>query len=74
MSPRMPNVSPRQAVAAFAQASFKAVGQKGSHIRLVHSNGINLVIPYHSKDLKRPLLKSLIKQAGLTEEEFRKLQ
>jgi predicted RNA binding protein YcfA (HicA-like mRNA interferase family) len=73
MSPRLPNVSPREVVSAFAQAGFEAAGHKGSHIRLVNASGIQLVIPYHLKDLKRPLLKSLIKKARLTEEEFRKL-
>jgi predicted RNA binding protein YcfA (HicA-like mRNA interferase family) len=72
MSPRLPNVNPRQAVGAFTKAGFSVVGQKGSHIRLVNSKGMQLIIPQHSKDLKRPLMKALIKEAGLKEDEFRK--
>jgi predicted RNA binding protein YcfA (HicA-like mRNA interferase family) len=72
MSPRLPNINPKQAVGAFTKAGFSVVGQKGSHVRLVNSSGIQLIIPHHSKDLKRPLMKALIKEAGLTEEEFRK--
>ena len=32
-----------------------------------------IVIPMHDGDIKRPLLKAVIKQAELTEDEFRKL-
>ena len=71
--PRLPNLSARDAVSAFEKVGFRITGQKGSHIKLVNSRGIKIIIPNHSGDLKRPLLKGLIKDAGLTEDEFRKL-
>ena len=73
MSPRLPNISAREAVHAFGKARFEIITQKGSHIRLVNKEGIQIVIPFHTGDLKRPLLKALIRHVGLTEEEFRKL-
>jgi predicted RNA binding protein YcfA (HicA-like mRNA interferase family) len=73
MSPRLPNLRPREAVNAFVKNGFSIVGQKGSHIRLTNSAGVQLIIPQHSTDLKRPLLKALIKHAGMTEDEFREL-
>ncbi len=72
MAPRLPNITAREAVRAFERSGFSIVGQKGSHVRLENSAGLALIIPQHGGDLKRPLLKALIKQVGLTEAEFRK--
>ena len=70
---RLPNISAKVAIDAFCRGGFKVVGQKGSHIRLKNTKGAQLIIPNHRGDVKRPLLKALIKQAELTEEQFRKL-
>lgn len=72
MSPRLPNITARKAIQAFKRAGFDVVGQKGSHVRLQNAAGIVLIIPDHGGDLKRPLLKALVKQASLKESEFRK--
>jgi predicted RNA binding protein YcfA (HicA-like mRNA interferase family) len=68
---RLPNVSARDAIRAFVKAGFTISRQKGSHVRLQHASGLKLIIPNHPGDLKRPLLKALIKQANLSEAEFR---
>ncbi len=69
---RLPTIRARQAVHAFKQAGFSEVGQTGSHLHLWHAEQkIRLIIPIHSGDLKRGLMKQLIRQAGLTEKEFR---
>ncbi|KKW19762.1 MAG: YcfA family protein [Parcubacteria group bacterium GW2011_GWA2_51_10] len=73
MSPRLPNITAKEAASAFAKAGFKLVGQRGSHARMKNAEGVQIVIPMHTGDIKRPLLKAAIKQAGLTETEFRKL-
>lgn len=73
MAPRLPNITAKEAVRAFVKAGFAIAGQKGSHVRLKNSDGMMLVIPHHTGDIKRPLLKALIKQAGLSEKEFRAL-
>jgi predicted RNA binding protein YcfA (HicA-like mRNA interferase family) len=70
--PRLPNLTAQKAIRAFEAAGFLATGQEGSHVRLEKGN-IKLIIPNHPGDLKCPLLKALIKQAGLTEAEFREL-
>lgn len=71
MSPRLRNITAKEAVQAFARAGFGAVGQRGSHVRLKNSDGVQIVIPMHDGDIKRPLLKAVIKQAGFTEKQFR---
>ena len=70
--PRLPTLSARDVIRAFEKAGFVITGQKGSHTKLVNFRGVKIVIPNHPGDLKRPLLKALIKDAGLTEAEFRK--
>lgn len=45
---------------------FDAVGQNGSHIKMTNSNtGKTVIVPYHSKDLKKGIEQAILKQAGL---------
>jgi predicted RNA binding protein YcfA (HicA-like mRNA interferase family) len=56
------------------RAGFVFQRQKGSHATLRHPGSRRtVVVPMHPGDLKRPLLKLLIQQAGFTEDEFRAL-
>jgi len=71
--PRLPSISARDAVRVFEKGGYVVTGQKGSHVKLVNARGTKIIIPNHPGDLKRPLLKGLIKDAGFTEDEFRKL-
>jgi predicted RNA binding protein YcfA (HicA-like mRNA interferase family) len=45
---------------------------KGSHHSLRHPNKpeLRMVVPVHRKDLPLGTIRSIIKQSGLTEEEF----
>ncbi len=48
---------------------FEIVSQNGSHVKLVNpDNNITLIVPYHSKELKKGLERAILKQAGLLEE------
>jgi predicted RNA binding protein YcfA (HicA-like mRNA interferase family) len=51
------------------------VHQKGSHRYYASPTTGKIVtsVPMHPGDLKRPLLKKIIKDVGLSEEEFRAL-
>jgi predicted RNA binding protein YcfA (HicA-like mRNA interferase family) len=51
------------------------VHQKGSHRYYASpiTGKIVTCVPTHSGDIKRPLLKKIIEDAGLTEDEFRRL-
>ncbi|MCH5255281.1 MAG: type II toxin-antitoxin system HicA family toxin [Lachnospiraceae bacterium] len=45
---------------------FEAVSQNGSHIKMKNSNtGKTVIVPYHSKDLKKEIEQAILKQAGL---------
>jgi len=72
MSERLPNVNARKLVRVLQRAGFEFQRQKGSHVTLRSAQSRRtVVIPMHSGDLKRPLLKAILEQAGLDEDEFR---
>jgi len=74
MSPRLPNITADTMIRALTSAGWRVISHKGSHAHLKHVNlSGRLVIPDHSGDLKRPLMKAILRHAGLSEEEFRKL-
>lgn len=66
---RLAGISGRKAVAAFCRAGWQLVRQKGSHAILKKRGRPNLVIPMH-RAVAPFLLRSQIRRAGLTEEEF----
>jgi predicted RNA binding protein YcfA (HicA-like mRNA interferase family) len=71
MPRRLPNVSAKDLVRALEKGGFVFQRQKGSHATFRHpETKRTTVVPLHSGDVKRPLLKMILVQAGLTEEEF----
>ena len=67
---RLGNISGKEAARAFEKAGWQPAGQVGSHLVLVKS-GIrtNLSIPQH-KELSVGTLRALIRNAGMTVDEF----
>ena len=54
------------------RAGFEFERQKGSHVTLRHpATTRTTVVPIHSGEFPRWLLKRIIKEAGLTEDQFR---
>lgn len=70
--PPLPIVSGMEARAAFEKDGWKFRRQKGSHMVLTKPNHFPLSIPDH-KELDRGLLRSLIRDSGLSVDEFYKL-
>ena len=69
---RLAGISGVRAVAAFRRAGFEVVRQKGSHVILKHPGKPHLVISMH-RSLAPFLLRSQVRRAGLTEEDFLQL-
>jgi len=69
--PRLPVVSGQDLVRALTKAGFEVHHQKGSHIILKRTVApfARLSVPNH-KELKRGLLRSLLREAGLTSEQL----
>lgn len=72
MSAKLPVVKPKQAVKILLKIGFIKKRQTGSHL-IMSKSGKIVPIPIHTKDLKKGVLKSIIKQSGLTLQEFLKL-
>ena len=71
---RLPGLSGGAVVRALERAGFVVARISGSHHRLVHRHNPARVttVPVHgSKTLKRGTLHGILKQAGLTPDEFR---
>ena len=66
---RLAGISGSRAIAAFRRAGYRLVRRKGSHVILQKRGLPNLVIPSH-RTLAPFLLRSQIRRAGLSEEEF----
>ncbi len=76
MPPRLPVLRPREVVADLLHAGFYIDHQTGSHARLLHHerSDLHVTVPIHNKDIPPTLLKQrILRQAGLTPEEFLKL-
>jgi len=65
-------IKPKQLVRALERAGFYVHHQTGSHVRMLHRTKSNLkvTVPIHSKDIPLGTLHKILKQAGLTKEEF----
>lgn len=67
---RLPALTPRQLIAALKKAGYSETRQSGSHCILEHPSRRMVIVPVHARDVRRPLMKSIVDQTGLTEEEF----
>lgn len=70
----LPRISGRQVVTALSKAGYEKDRQKGSHIvlRQVEAPHRRIVVPDHD-EVAKGTLRAIIKQTGLTVEEFKEL-
>ena len=68
----LPVVSGDDVCRALARAGFFHRSPKGSHVKMKHLDGRNAVVPLH-RELALGTLRSILKQAGLGDDEFRSL-
>ncbi len=67
--PKLPVLKPRQIITALEKAGFRKVRQKGSHIQFKRGN-LLVTVPNHPGDLNPQVLRSIIRQAQMSLEEF----
>ena len=70
---RLPILSGDEVIKILTKAGFLSVRQKGSHILMkgVYKNSLRIFpVPRH-KELKKGTLAGVLRQAGMTVEEFR---
>jgi predicted RNA binding protein YcfA (HicA-like mRNA interferase family) len=71
----LPVVSGRKVIKALTKAGFKVAGKRGSHMKLkkkVNGKVFVVIVPDHA-ELARGTLKSILRQANITREDFLKL-
>jgi predicted RNA binding protein YcfA (HicA-like mRNA interferase family) len=73
VSERLPVLSGGRLVKALEQAGWRAVRQRGSHVRMKHSDRrVSITVPLH-RELKRGTLAGILNDAGLDGDELRRL-
>jgi predicted RNA binding protein YcfA (HicA-like mRNA interferase family) len=76
MSAGLPLLKPRLILRALLRAGFYVNHQSGSHAQLRHSikTHLRVTVPRHDRfDVPRPVLRSILRQAELSVEEFLEL-
>ena len=72
--PALPVISGARAIRVFERAGWSVNRQKGSHVILVKvGQRLILTVPLH-KELDRGLLRHLIRTAGISVEEFCRIE
>lgn len=66
--PRLPRVSGERAIGVLERLGFRQVRQRGSHV-LLRRDDAGCVVPLH-KELAIGTLRSVLRQAGVSPEEF----
>ena len=62
---------PKQVVKILKKLGYLSKRQTGSHLIMYHPNKNKIIpVPIHTKDLKKGLLKGIIKEAESSEKEF----
>mgnify|MGYP000639711371 CR=1 FL=1 len=70
---KLPVISGKECIKALAKAGFYFKRREGSHITLRRDNPfVQVVVPEH-KELDRGTLRAIIRQAGLSVDEFIRL-
>ena len=69
--PRLPVLKPREVVRALERLGFVEIRQRGAHRQFRHADGRGTTVPFHpGRDIAPPLLQQIIKDIGVTPEEF----
>jgi len=66
--PKLPRIGSRDCLAALQRLGFTVVRQKGSHV-VLRRDSSGCVVPNH-KEIRTGTLSGILKQAGVSVEEF----
>ena len=69
MTPRLPRITAKDAVAALKKIGFIEVRQSGSHLILRNADGVRVTLPIHGGKILHPaILRTILRDTGLTAE------
>ena len=59
-------MTPREMIKYLKKNGFEEISQNGSHVKMKNQvTGKTVIVPYHSKAMKKGLEQAILKQAGL---------
>jgi predicted RNA binding protein YcfA (HicA-like mRNA interferase family) len=69
--PKLPRISARDICVVLEKLGFSVARQSGSHIIYKNAEGKRATVPFHSTKILHPkVLKSILRDAGLSPEEL----
>ena len=71
--PKLPQVSASELISALTKVGFRKVAQKGSHIKMQHTDGRVVTIPNHKQIKKGTLKKGILNPLGISVKELIRL-
>lgn len=71
--PRLPSLTPKEVIKKLQNLGFVEDHVTGSHVILFHpQTRKRAVIPYHLKDLPKGTLSAILRESGVSRDEFLK--
>ena len=59
-------MTPKEMIKHLKKNGFEEISQNGSHLKLKNpATGRTVIVPYHSKAMRKGLEQAILKQAGL---------
>ncbi len=72
--PRLPRVTVREIVAVLEKWGFSLARQSGSHMIYKNAAGKRVTVPFHASKILHPkVLKSILRDAGMSPQDLEKL-
>lgn len=68
------NIKVKEMERVLLKAGFVPQIGKGSHRRFKHPDGRRTVLAYHTRNIAKPIVSAILKQSGISLEEFDKLR
>lgn len=73
--PKLSSINSRELIKILQVKGFRVVHQKGSHVRLAHTDGRKTTVPVHSGEkVGVGLLRKILRDANISRTEFEKLR
>lgn len=74
MSDRLPRLTAKEIISVLEKCGFFLSRQSGSHTIYRHENGVRATVPFHGSAILHPkILKSVMNDAGLSEDQMKEL-
>lgn len=72
--PRLVPIKPKDLVTILLKLGFIQRDAEGSHVFLKHADGRTTVIPMHSREISKGLLKKILNDVKLSVDEYEELR